>query len=211
VNYNLLSRDNKKTGKIFAKVWQRSHLDFMLLCGILVLVLAGLGILYSASDKNVLLVWHQVANFCFAFVVMLLFAQIPTHRYQFLVPWIFTIVLLMLLAVVSIGVVSRGVQRWLSFGFIRFQPSEMMKLTMPMMLAWYLRNKTFPLRIKDLFFSCIIIMLPALVIAKQPDLGTAILVVATGVFVLLLAGITTYSIKQLMENGLLKSMRWYKS
>lgn len=191
MNYNLLSNSNQKTWrKIFAKIWRKSHLDFMLLCGILVLGIFGIGILYSASGKNIALIWHQMANFCVAFFIMLLFAQIPTYRYRPLVPWIFGLVLLMLFAVVSVGAVSRGVQRWLSFGFFRFQPSEAMKLVMPMMLAWYLRNKTFPLHLKDLLVSCVIIIVPALVIAKQPDLGTAILVVATGGFVLLLAGIT---------------------
>ncbi len=191
MNYNLLSKNHEKGwGKVFAKIWQRSHLDFMLLCGILMLAIFGVGILYSASGKNVMLVWHQMANFCVAFFIMLVFAQIPTYRYQPLVPWIFGLILLMLIAVVSVGAVNRGVQRWLSFGVFRFQPSEAMKLVMPMMLAWYLRDKSFPLHFKDLFISCVIIIIPALIIAKQPDLGTAILVVATGGFVLLLAGIT---------------------
>lgn len=191
VNYNLLKSDKQKTlGNVLVRMWQKSHLDMMLLCGIFLLGVIGLAALYSASDKSLTLVWHQVVNFCLAFFVMLVFAQIPIQRYQSLVPWFFSLVLLMLIAVVCIGVISRGVQRWLSLGLIRFQPSEMMKLAMPMMLAWYLRNKSFPLRIKDLSISCVIIILPALVIAKQPDLGTAILVIATGGFVLLLAGIT---------------------
>jgi rod shape determining protein RodA len=191
VNYNSLPSSNeKKLSKIFAKMWQRSHLDFMLLGGIVILGIFGIIALYSASGKNMALVWHQAANFCLAFFVMFIFAQIPTYRYRPLVPWIFGLILLMLLAVVNIGAVNRGVQRWLGFGFFRFQPSEAMKLVMPMMLAWYLRDKIFPLHLKDLFVSCVIIIFPVLVIAKQPDLGTAILVVATGGFVLLLAGIT---------------------
>ncbi|MBU0744108.1 MAG: rod shape-determining protein RodA [Gammaproteobacteria bacterium] len=162
----------------------------MLLLGILVLGIISLGILYSVNNQNSTLFWHQIINFSFAFGVMFIFAQIPIYRYQSLVPWFFCLTLLMLLVVMSSGVISRGAQRWLNFGMVRFQPSELMKLAMPMMLAWYLRNKTFPLHIKELFYSGIIIILPALIIAKQPDLGTAILVSATGCFVLLLAGIT---------------------
>jgi len=170
----------------------------MLLYGLLALGIIGLGILYSASNQNLSLFWHQVINFGFAFVVMCAFAQIPVNRYQFLAPWVFGLTLLMLLAVMGAGVVGKGAQRWLGFGWLRFQPSEIMKLAMPMMLAWYLRDKVFPLHIKDLFFSCIIIILPVLMIAKQPDLGTALLVATTGFFVLLLAGITW----QIMVSGI---------
>jgi len=96
----------------------------------------------------------------------------------------------MLFAVIAIGSINKGAQRWLSLGVLRFQPSEIMKLVVPMMLAWYLRNKVFPLRAKDMFICCMIIAFPVLIIAKQPDLGTALLVTATGLFVLLLAGFT---------------------
>ena len=170
----------------------------MLLFGLLALGVIGLSILYSASNQNPSLFWHQVANFGFAFIVMCVFAQIPVSRYQFLAPWAFGLTLLMLLAVMGAGVVGKGAQRWLGFGWLRFQPSEIMKLVMPMMLAWYLRDKVFPLHIKNLFFSCVIIILPVLMIAKQPDLGTALLVATTGFFVLLLAGITW----QIMVSGI---------
>ena len=191
MNYNLSPLGNReKWDAVFKKAWQKSHLDFMLLLGLLVLGVIGLTILYSASNQNLILFWHQMANFGFAFIVMCVFAQIPVSRYQFLAPWVFGLTLLMLLAVMGAGVVSKGAQRWLGFGWLRFQPSEIMKLVMPMMLAWYLRDKVFPLHIKDLFFSCIIIIFPVLLIAKQPDLGTALLVATTGFFVLLLAGIT---------------------
>jgi rod shape determining protein RodA len=188
---NLFLTDNQEQiQKNIKKIWQKSHLDFSLLLGVLVLVIMGFSILYSASNHNSALLRHQLLIFMFAFAAMCLFAQIPTYRYQSLIPWIYGIVLLMLFTVISIGIVVKGVQRWLNFGLLRFQPSELMKIAVPLMLAWYLRNKTFPLHIKDLFFCCIIIMLPAIMIAKQPDLGTALLVVTIGAFVLLLAGIT---------------------
>ncbi|MDR1057074.1 MAG: rod shape-determining protein RodA [Coxiellaceae bacterium] len=162
----------------------------MLFLGIIILSIVGLGILYSASNQNLTLLGRQVANFGLAFLIMLILAQVPIYRYQFLVPWVFGLTLLMLLIVMNVGIISRGAQRWINLGWFRFQPSEIMKLAMSMMLAWYLRNKVFPLHLKDLFFSCLIIIVPVLVIAKQPDLGTALLVAATGCFVLLLAGIT---------------------
>jgi len=189
-NSPLLSNSREHKQKVFKKIWKKSHLDFLLLIGVLTLVAIGFGILYSASNQNFVLLRHQFMSFVLAFAAMCLFAQIPTYRYQSLVPWVYAAVLLLLFAVIAIGGISKGAQRWLSLGLLRFQPSEIMKLIVPMMLAWYLRNKDFPLHTKDLFVSCLIIVVPVLVIAKQPDLGTAILVAATGAFVLLLAGIT---------------------
>jgi rod shape determining protein RodA len=182
--------DRAKKNQLLKKIWMKSHLDFLLLIGLLTLAVVGFVVLYSASNQNLELLRHQLINFVFAFAAMCVFAQIPTHRYESLVPWIYGIALLMLFAVITVGVVNKGAQRWLNFGLLRFQPSEIMKLVVPMMLAWYLRNKIFPLHTKDLFFCCLIIAFPVLIIAKQPDLGTALLVAITGVFVLLLAGIT---------------------
>lgn len=187
---NSSGNNNSSWYKTFKKVLARLHLDFMLLLGILALETIGLVILYSASNQNMTLFWHQIASFGLAFIVMCVFAQIPVSRYQALIPWIFGLTLVMLLAVMATGVVSKGAQRWLNLGWFRFQPSEIMKLIVPMMLSWYLRNKTFPLNLKNLFFSCVLIVVPVLIIAKQPDLGTALLVAATGFFVLLLAGVT---------------------
>lgn len=188
---NLFLGDKKKSWlKILDKIWRCLHFDLPLFIGMVVLIVIGLVTLYSASNQNSGLFWHQLINFGIAFGVMCVFAQIPIARFQFLVPWFFCFALLLLAIVMGMGVVSRGAQRWVNFGLMRFQPSEIMKLAMPLMLSWYLRNKSFPLCLKDLVFSCVIIILPVLVIAKQPDLGTALLVAATGFFVLLLAGIT---------------------
>jgi len=189
-NSPILSNSQDYRQKIFRKIWKKSHLDFLLLVGVFMLVAFGFGILYSAGNQNLSLLRHQMLSFVLAFAAMCLFAQVPTYRYQSLVPWIYGAVLLLLIAVISVGVINKGAQRWLNLGLLRFQPSEIMKLVVPMMLAWYLRNKYFPLHTKDLFVCCLIIALPVLIIAKQPDLSTAILVTATGAFVLLLAGIT---------------------
>jgi len=177
------------TNQLWYKIWAKLHLDFWLLLGILMLVSCGTIILYSASGQNMGLVKHQLLSFALAFGIMCIFAQVPTYRYQSLVPWLYGAVLMLLIAVMMFGVVNKGAQRWLNIGLFRFQPSEITKLTVPMMLAWYLRDKSLPLQIKDLLICCIIIIVPVLIIAKQPDLGTALLVGAIGSFVLLLAGI----------------------
>ncbi len=189
-NSPLLSDNQENRRKVLKKIWKKSHLDFLLLVGVLILATFGFGILYSAGNQSLALLQHQVLSFILAFAAMCLFAQIPTYRYQSLVPWVYSAVLLLLVAVISVGVINKGAQRWLNLGILRFQPSEIMKLVVPMMLSWYLRNKNFPLHTKDLFVCCLIVALPVLIIAKQPDLSTAILVAATGAFVLLLAGIT---------------------
>jgi rod shape determining protein RodA len=189
-NSPLLADSQENRLKVLKKIWKKSHLDFLLLVGVLTLVSFGFGILYSAGNQNLALLRHQILSFVLAFATMCILAQIPTYRYQSLVPWVYGIVLLLLVAVISVGVINKGAQRWLNLGLLRFQPSEIMKLVVPMMLAWYLRNKYFPLHTKDLLVCFLIIALPVLIIAKQPDLSTAILVAATGAFVLLLAGIT---------------------
>lgn len=191
MNPNIFTDNNRKNWNYtIKKLWRRSHLDLTLLSGILILGAMGLTVLYSASNQNASLFWRQIANFAIAFVVMCVFAQIPISRYKSLAPWMFGSILFLLIFVMVSGVVSKGAQRWLNLGFWRFQPSEIMKIVMPIMLAWYLRNKTFPLYFRDLLICCIIILLPAALIAKQPDLGTSLLVSATGFFVLLLAGVS---------------------
>jgi rod shape determining protein RodA len=105
------------------------------------------------------------------------------------VPWIYGIGLLMLVAVLLIGDVAKGSQRWLNFGLVRFQPSELMKLAVPLMVSWYLSDKSLPPNLQRILFALLITLIPALLVAKQPDLGTALLITASGVFVLLLSGL----------------------
>jgi len=120
---------------------------------------------------------------------MILLAQIPPHKYRTLAPWFYLLTFVLLVAVLGLGVAGKGAQRWLNFGLIRFQPSEIMKIAMPMMLAWYLKDKQLPPNLKTLSISLSIIIIPVLVIAKQPDLSTALIITATGIFVIFLTGI----------------------
>jgi len=165
------------------------HLDLPLLLGIIILSAIGLAILYSASGQNEAIMTRQLMRLALAFAVMGLVAQIPPHHIQLWAPWAFGIGLLLLMAVLVIGDEGKGAQRWLDLGFFRFQPSEIMKLAVPVMVAWYLADNPMPPSLKNIFFACLIIIVPVLLIAKQPDLGTSLLIASSGIFVLLLSGI----------------------
>jgi rod shape determining protein RodA len=157
--------------------WTRLHIDPWLLGLLLIATIFGLVVLYSASGQDIRMVTRQAINFCIAFVVMIFLAQIPPKIYQAFSPWFFGLGLILLLMVALFGQVSLGARRWLGFGGIRFQPSEFLKLAMPMMIAWYLSNRRLPPNWPIVFTTLIIILIPAALIARQPDLGTALLVV----------------------------------
>jgi len=168
---------------------QMLHIDPVLLAGLLLLMAAGLGILYSASDGSFEIVQRQVIRLAISFAVMFFVAQIPQHTLYLWAPWMFALGIILLFLVLIAGDVGKGAQRWLDFYVIRFQPSEMMKLVTPMMLAWYLCEKPFPPKVSALLISLGMVILPTMLIAKQPDLGTALLVAAAGFFVVFFGGI----------------------
>lgn len=170
--------------------WGKVHVDLPLLIGLLLLAIFGSAILYSAGNQNFVFFLHQVGSILLAFAIMFLIAQISPYRYAAIAPWLFGLALVLLVAVLGVGVISKGAQRWLNLGLLKFQPSEIMKLAMPLMLAWYLKDKTLPMKLKDFSICCLILAFPVLMIIKQPDLGTAIVVAVTGMFVILLAGVT---------------------
>ncbi|WP_296802101.1 rod shape-determining protein RodA [Thiolapillus sp.] len=165
-------------------------MDLPLLTGLLLLCAYGLVILYSASGENLHQVERQAVRLLIAFGVMFFLAQVHPHTLRRWSPWLYGIGVTLLVAVLVAGVVGKGAQRWLDLGFIRFQPSELVKLAAPMMLAWYLSSKPLPPNWKYLLISLLLLLVPVLMIAKQPDLGTAILVASSGLFVLFLAGIS---------------------
>lgn len=166
------------------------HVDKPLLIGLLSLVAMGLIILYSASNQSLLIITKQAMRMFIAFFVMLLLAQISPSVYRAWAPWIFIVSFTLLVGVLVIGVIGKGAQRWLNFGFFRFQPSELMKLSVPMMLAWYLNDKSLPPSFLNVLILLGIVAIPTLLVIKQPDLGTALLIVASGISVILLAGIS---------------------
>lgn len=169
---------------------QKVHLDATLLIALISLTIVGLFVLYSASNQNMHIVDRQIIRFGIAYVALFICAQIPPHKYLKWAPWIFTVGILLLLVVLVVGHISKGAQRWLNLGVINFQPSEIMKIAVPMMLAWYLNDKIMPPRTAILFVCAFLLLIPVMLTAKEPDLGTAIIIAAAGCSVLLLAGVS---------------------
>lgn len=168
----------------------RLHIDLTLLLGLLALITIGQVILYSASGENMALMQRQGLRLGVAFAVMLMIAQISPDTMRRWSPILFIIGAFMLIAVLLVGTKVLGAQRWLNLGLFRFQPSEMMKLAVPMMLAWYLSGGHIPPRNRHLLIALVILLLPVLLIAKQPDLGTSLLVTSAGLFVIFMAGVS---------------------
>jgi len=171
-------------------ILNRLHIDAWLLLLLLMLCGVGLMVLYSASDQSMATVQRQATRFGVALVVMFVFAQINPHHYRRWSSWLYAVGVLMLLAVLVLGVGAKGAQRWLAIpGLPRFQPSEIMKVAVPMALAAYFADRYLPPRMKHVGLGLLFVMVPTLMIAKQPDLGTSLLICASGIFVLLFAGI----------------------
>ncbi len=166
------------------------HLDHILLLGIGALLMVGLVVLYSAGDESSALINRQFTRIGLAVFIMLVIAQIPSSTLKFWSPWMYVAGVVLLVLVLVMGDVGKGAQRWLDLGFIRFQPSEMMKLVTPMMIAWYFSEKPLPPSWRTLIIAVVLILVPTFLIAKQPDLGTALLIFAAGFFVLFLGGLS---------------------
>ncbi|KAA8735006.1 rod shape-determining protein RodA [Acinetobacter qingfengensis] len=171
--------------------WQRIHLDPWLLSFLLMNAMLGLTILYSASAQDTGLVLKQALSFGIGFIVMFIMAQIPPKIYQGFSPYFYGFGVMALLAVIFVGEIRMGAQRWIDIpGFGSVQPSEFLKIGMPMMVAWYLSRYPLPPKFRQVIISLIIIGIPFLLIAEQPDLGTSVLVLASGMFVLFLSGLS---------------------
>jgi rod shape determining protein RodA len=172
------------------RLFKSLHIDPVLLVSLILLSAVGLFVLYSAGDQNQDLITRQLIRLLVGFIVMIAIAQISPATIQNWAPWLFAIGLIMLVAVLLLGDVGKGAQRWLNLGLFRFQPSEIMKIAVPMMIAWYLAEATLPPKRLSLLTAITILIVPTLLVAKQPDLGTALLIASAGVFVLLLAGLS---------------------
>jgi rod shape determining protein RodA len=169
----------------------RFHLDKSLFYALL--MLAGLSVImiYSATAKDTGMTLAHFVRLALGFAVLVGFANIRPELLERWAPWVFGAGLLLTAAVLGMGVISKGAQRWLDLGVVRFQPSEIMKLAVPLMLAWFLARGGIPPTWPRLVLSSVMVAVPAVLIAKQPDLGTALLVTASGLFVLFLAGLPT--------------------
>lgn len=175
----------------YRTIWQYLHIDLPLLIFLLLLVSAGLLILYSASIENPHSLQVQGIRLVLAFSCMFIMAQISPAKLQRLAPWIYVGGITLLLIVLFIGHIGKGAQRWLNLGFMHFQPAELMKLAVPLLLAWWYHRIPLPISLKSVLIAIPIILLPAVLTAKQPDLSTAILVVIAGASVLFLAGLSS--------------------
>lgn len=180
---------NRGLGRKKPSFTERFHIDGWLMIALLVLTFMGLLVLSSAGSQDEGLMLRQYIRLGVAFGMMFLMGQIKPRYYMLLTPWIYAAGLLMLVAVLLIGDVGKGAQRWLDLKVIRFQPSEFMKLAVPMMAAYYFAERPLPCRLRDAAVCMVIIIVPTLLIAKQPDLGTALLIASSGVFVVFLAGL----------------------
>ena len=160
------------------------------LTGVLALIVCiGILVVYSASGQNAKMVEHHLANITIAVTAMLALAKFTTPQYLRLFSPVAYIIGILLLVVVAVtGHIGKGAQRWLDIGFMRFQPSEIMKLAVPMMCAWYMQERPLPPTFFDLLVMGVLIMIPTAMIVVQPDLGTALLIAASGLIVVLLAG-----------------------
>ena len=172
------------------KFLQWLHLDAYLLFGILVLMLIGMGVVYSASNQNLDVISNKFLHMLLALGLMLGLAQLPISFIRFWSPIIYVLGMVLLILVLVVGDVGKGAQRWLDIGVMRFQPSEMMKLAAPMMIAWFFSERVLPPNYKVLATAFVLVLAPTLLIAKQPDLGTALLIFSAGFFIIFLAGIS---------------------
>jgi rod shape determining protein RodA len=166
------------------------NVDLPLLVTLLIISCFGFVVLYSALGADMSALIRQGVRFAVAFAAFFVMAQIPPHYLRMWTPWFYLFGFGLLLIVMVSGDIGKGAQRWLDLGFIRFQPSEIMKLAVPMMVAWFMHDRSLPPRISHLFVLALLVFLPALIIERQPDLGTALLVVAAGALTILLAGVS---------------------
>jgi rod shape determining protein RodA len=166
------------------------HIDGLLLMMLLALMGAGLLILFSAGNQNVDLIVRQLIRITMALTTMLVLAQINPDRMRDASYWLYGAGLILLVAVLLFGHEGKGAQRWLNLGFFRFQPSELMKLAVPLLVATFLAERPLPPTFMRMFTALVMIVIPSLLIAKQPDLGTSLLIASSGLIVIFLSGIS---------------------
>lgn len=187
--------------RLSRRVAARPRLDPWLSVALLVLMALGLVTLYSASDLDTATVGKQALRFAIGIFALLVLSRLSPATLRSWTPWFYGAGLVLLLLVEAFGE-GAGARRWLDLYVVRFQPSELLKLGVPMMVAWYLHPRTLPPRWRDLAMAALIIVVPAVAIAEQPDLGTALLVVMAGLFVVFVSGIQWWRIGLLVGSFL---------
>jgi len=166
------------------------NLDPVLLAGLGGFMFVSLALLYSASDGNWMLVLKQGSNIAVAFTAMWIVANMPLHWLMRVAVPVYVVGMVMLIAVALFGEISHGARRWLNLGVATIQPSELMKIAVPLMMAWYFEKNEATLKLRNYFVATVLLVLPVALILRQPDLGTSILIAASGFYVLFLAGLS---------------------
>ena len=174
------------------QLWLRfiSPLDRPLLLGISLLLLTGLVVLYSADNAGWQQPLRQMSNIVVALTCMWLVANLPLHYLMRTAVPVYVLGMVLLIGVALFGEISHGARRWLNFGVVTFQPSELMKIGVPLMMAWYFERHEATLTLKNYFVATLLLLMPVALIARQPDLGTSLLITASGFYVLFLAGLS---------------------
>lgn len=176
------------THKAKTSLLWRLHIDAPLLLALFLLMGFGLLVIYSAGGEDIALIKKQIVRLGIGLGVMLVVAQVPPRILKMWAPFLYVGAIGFLLAVLLFGEASKGAQRWINIG-IRFQPSEMMKLAMPLMIAWYFAEKALPPNFKQLVVGLVLVLVPTAMIMLQPDLGTSLLIASSGLFIIFFAGI----------------------
>jgi rod shape determining protein RodA len=177
------------------------QLDGALLIGLGLVAVYGLVVLYSASGQNLPTLIRAGAHLGMGAVAMLLLAQVNPNFLRRTSPWLYLLGVILLLVVDGIGYIGKGAQRWLDLGVLRFQPSEIMKLAVPMMCAWFLHERALPPTVGSLGMLAVLIFVPVGLVALQPDLGTAALIAIAGSLVIVMAGLKVRIIAGLAALG----------
>jgi rod shape determining protein RodA len=167
-----------------------AHVDAPLLGAILLLMALGLIVIFSSSNQSLTRVTSQMINMLVALGVMYVFANIPPHYLVRIALPLYVLGVLLLVSVALFGEIVNGARRWLNVGVTRIQPSELMKIAVPLMLAWYFDRYEATLKFRNYIIATILLVIPVGLIVRQPDLGTALLISAAGCYVLFLAGLS---------------------
>lgn len=166
----------------------RLNIDKIMLLIIFILTGYSIIVLWSATGQNVELMKNKLLQIFFGFLVMIIMTKIPPKIYEHYSLYLYILSLILLISVNFFGETSKGAKRWLDFAFIRFQPSEIAKITVPLIVARFINRSFFPLTAKKTIFIIILILIPTFLVAKQPDLGTSVLIAFSGLLILFLGG-----------------------
>jgi len=179
-------------GQFLARVWDilSRRIDSFLFGVALAIAGVGLITLFSAADQSIARVWSQATSLGFALLLMWVVANIPPQTIARAAAPLYALGIVLLVAVALWGVSVNGSRRWLNLGIGRFQPSELMKVAVPLMLAWYFQKFEGRIGWKDFVLAAVLIAVPVYLIKRQPDLGTSLLIAASGFYVLYFAGLS---------------------